>query len=239
MEWRDQGVLLAARPHGESSAIIDVFTAGHGRQAAVVRGGGSRRMAPVLQPGAQLDLAWRARLSDHMGAFVVEPLRGRAALVLGDRLALAGLSSVCALLAFALPEREPHPQLYDATLALLDMMAEGGDWPSSYLRWELRLLEETGFGLDLTRCAVNGTRDDLAYVSPRTGRAVSRQGAGEWADRLFPLPPGLLGQGGAAGGEIGEGLRITGHFLDLWLAPALGDRAIPEARRRLAGLLAR
>ncbi|WP_127902207.1 DNA repair protein RecO [Solirhodobacter olei] len=239
MEWRDEGVLLSARGHGESAAIIEVFTAGHGRHAGVVRGGGSRRIAPILQPGAQLSLAWRARLDAHIGAFTVEPIRSRAGAILSDRLALAGLNSTAALLAFTLPEREPHPDLYAASLALFDALAEGSDWPLLYLRWELNLLEEMGFGLDLGSCALTGSREDLAYVSPRSGRAVSRGAAGEWADRLLPLPPALLGQGPASAAEIAAGLRLTGHFLENHLAPELGHRPLPEARRRLVALLSR
>lgn len=239
MEWRDQGVLLSVRGHGESAAIIEVFTADHGRHAGVVRGGTSRRIAPILQPGAQLDVMWRARLDEHIGAFTVEPLKGRAGAILSDRRALAGLNAVAALLGFALPEREPHPDLYDRSIALFDALVETADWPLAYLRWELFLLEEMGFGLDLTSCAVTGTRDDLAYVSPRSGRAVSRDGAGDWAERLLPLPPALLGQGPADPAEIAAGLRLTGHFLETWLAPQLGQRPLPEARRRLVAVLGR
>ena len=238
MEWRDQGALLSVRPHGESAAIIEVFTASHGRHAGVVRGGMGRRMAPVLQPGAQLDLTWKARLDDHIGSFTVEPLQARAAAVLADRQALAGLTAICALLAFALPERDPHPGLYDRSIAVLDLLVAQGDWPLAYLRWELALLEEMGFGLDLTRCAVTGTTEALVYVSPRTGRAVSRDGAGDWADRLLPLPECLLGQGPATPQELVAGLALTGHFLANHLAPALGDRPLPEARRRLVAMLA-
>jgi DNA repair protein RecO (recombination protein O) len=239
MEWRDQGALLSVRTHGESAAIIEVFTQAHGRHAGVVRGGGSRRVAPLLQPGAQLDLTWRARLDGHIGTMTVEPVRARAGVLLGDRLALAGLNAVCALLRFALPEREPHPALYQASVTMLDLLAADPDWPVHYLRWELMLLEELGFGLDLTRCAVTGGRDDLVFVSPKTGRAVSRAGAGDWADRLLPLPPCLLGQGPAPGAELTQGLRTTGHFLHRWLAQELGDKPLPEARTRLIGLIER
>jgi DNA repair protein RecO (recombination protein O) len=238
MDWRDEGVLLTMRRHGESAAIIEVFTVAHGRHAGVVRGGASRRMAPILQPGAQLDVAWRARLEDHIGTFTVEPVRSRTGL-LGDRLALAGLNAICALLHVALPERAAHPHLWVVTVALLDALGAAPDWPLAYLRWEALLLEEVGFGLDLTRCAVTGTRDDLAFVSPRTGRAVARGAAGEWADRLLPLPACLLGQGGASRVEIAQGLAITGHFLTRELAPLLHGRPLPEARARLLELLAR
>ncbi len=238
MEWRDEGALLSVRPHGETSAIIEVFTREHGRHAGVVRGGVSRRVAPILQPGAQLDLTWRARLEDHIGAFTVEPLRARSA-VLGDRLALAGLNAVCALLHVTLPEREAHPALYSASIALLDRMAVSEAWLPAYLAWELRLLEELGYGLDLSECAVTGARDDLAYVSPRSGRAVARGAAGEWTDRLLPLAPSLLGQGAGDAPAIAAGLATTGWFLEHRLAHDLGDRPLPEARRRFVDLLAR
>ncbi len=233
MEWRDQGILLSSRRHGEAAAIIEVFTPGHGRHVGVVRGGASRRLAPVLQPGAQLDVTWRARLEEHIGTFMVEPLRSRAAAALGDRLALAGLNAVLALLRFCLPEREPHPRLYRRSEALLDLLGEDELWPLAYLQWEMALLEDLGFGLDLGRCAVLGhAAEDLSFVSPRTGRAVSRQGAGEWADRLLPLPPCLLGQGAADDAEIVAALAVTGHFLMRRVAPELGDKPLPAARAR-------
>ncbi|MBY6068604.1 DNA repair protein RecO [Leisingera aquaemixtae] len=239
MEWRDHGILLSVRRHGESSAIIDVFTEEHGRHAGMVRGGASRKMAPILQPGAQLDVTWRARLEDHLGSYHAEPLRSRAAAALSGRLALAGLNTVTALLSFCLPEREPHPDLYTRSERLLDLLGNEALWPLAYLRWEMALLEEMGFGLDLSACAVTGSRFGLAYVSPKTGRAVSREGAGGWADRLLPLPPVTLGQGDAEDAEIVLALRTTGYFLEAHLAPSLGNHPPPEARRRLLDLLSR
>lgn len=238
MEWRDQGILLSSRRHGESSAIIEVFTSEHGRHAGVVRGGASRRMTPVLQPGAQLDVEWRARLEDHLGTFRVEPLKSRS-WSMGDRMALAGLNAVCALLLFALPEREAHERIYRKSLILLDLLEQPEIWPLAYLNWELALLEEMGFGLDLRRCAVMGEKaNDLSYISPRTGRAVSRAGAGEWADRLLPLPPCLLGEGPAPDAEIVQGFHVTGHFLMHHLAPALGNTPLPDARARFVARFA-
>eukprot|EP00903_Cladosiphon_okamuranus_P015771 g14557.t1 len=140
-------------------------------------------MAPVLQPGAQVDVAWKARLEDQLGNFQIEPLRSRAGVALSDRLALAGLSAVTTLLSYALPEREPHGALYARTEALLDLLGQMELWPLAYLHWELALLEDLGFGLDLTSCAVTGATDGLVYISPRTGRAVTQAGAGAWADR--------------------------------------------------------
>lgn len=238
MEWREDGLLLSVRPHGESSAIIDVFTQSHGRHAGVVRGGASRRMAPLLQPGAQLALVWRARLADQIGVFQAEPVASRAG-VLEDPLALAGLTAVCALLQVSLPERAPHPQLYRQSLMILDAMAQGRDWVADYLRWEMLLLEEIGFGLDLSSCAVTGLRDDLAFVSPKTGRAVSRGGAGDWAPRLLPLPPALLGQGPATGIEVAQGLALTGFFLARGLGASGRSLPLPEARVRLLARLER
>ena len=238
MEWRDEGALIATRLHGESAAIIEVFTAAHGRHSGVVRGGGSRRMAATLQPGTQVQVHWQARLGEHLGTFTVEPLASRAG-VLSDRLALAGLNAVCALVHLALPERDPHPVLWRKTVALLDLLSTTTDWPKTYLRWELDLLDELGFGLDLTTCAVTGTREDLAYVSPRSGRAVARQAAGDWAARLLPLPPALLGPGDLSPGELAQGLALTGHFLNRGLHAVLHDRPLPEARARLIQMLAR
>lgn len=232
MDWRDHGILLNMRRHGETAAIIEVFTEGHGRHAGVVRGGASRKVAPVLQPGAQLDLAWRARLEDHLGVFLVEPLRSRAAAAMSGRLALAGLNAVTALLSFCLPEREPHAPLYRRTEALLDLLGQDDLWPLAYLNWELALLEELGFGLNLAACAVTGSTEALDYVSPKTGRAVSRAAAGEWADRMLPLPPCLRGLGPAPDGEIVVGLGTTGYFLDRKLATSLGNKPLPQARAR-------
>lgn len=237
MDWRDEGILLSTRPHGETSAIIEVLTAAHGRHAGVVRGGASRKMAATLQPGTGLTLEWRARLDDHLGTFTVEPLRSRAHL-LSDRLALAGLLSACALLRVALAEREPHPALWTVTLALFDRFGTEG-WTSAYLRWEVRLLEELGFGLDLTSCAVTGATEGLAFVSPKSGRAVTKAAAGDWADRLLPLPEGLAGTAPLTAQGVVTGLALTGFFLDRELRPVLQERPLPEARSRLVDLLNR
>lgn len=232
MEWRDQGILLSVRRHGETSAIIDVFTESHGRHVGVVRGGASRKIAPILQPGAQLDLIWRARLEDHIGTYHVEPLRSRAAAALSDRLSLAGLNAVTALLSFCLPEREAHRALYRQSEMLLDLLDQSELWPLAYLRWELGLLEEMGFGLDLSTCAVTGALDGLTFISPKSGRAVSDAGAGDWADRLLPLPPCLRGEGDAEDAELLVAFGVTGYFLAEKLAPEMGHRPLPDARAR-------
>ena len=239
MDWRGTAILLNVRRHGETSAIIEVFSEDKGRHAGVVRGGTSRRIAPILQPGAQLDVVWRARLEDHIGSFAVEPVRSRAALVMGDRLALSGLNAVTGLLGFCLPEREAHAALYRRSEQLLDLLGQNDVWPLAYLRWEVALLEDMGFGLDLRSCAVTGATEDLAYVSPKTGRAVSRAGAGDWAARLLPLPDVLRGVGNAPDREIAQALETTGYFMSRHLAPDLGARPLPVARSRFVEVFTR
>lgn len=239
MEWRDQALVLNARAHGETSVILEVFSAAHGRHLGVVRGGISRKMAPAIQPGATVDVTWKARLEGHMGAFTVEPVRSRSAALMNDRLALAGVNALSGLLPMVLPEREVHGRLYDRTSDLLDLMGNSDLWPLAYLRWELTVLEDLGYGLDLDSCAVTGTRDDLVYVSPRSGRAVSPEGAGEWADRMLPLPPELLGGNGVFRGDgLVQAMQTTGHFLKRLLEETSG-KDLPAARGRLMDLFGR
>ena len=239
MEWRDQGMLLSSRPHGETSVIAEVFTEAHGRHAGVIRGGTSRKLASALQPGNTLDVTWRGRLEEHLGTFGVEPVGFRAAALMDDRLSLAGIGSIAALLKFCLPEREPHPSLYAETQTLVDLLAERPEgWPRAYLDWEVALLRELGFGLDLSECAVlGGAATDLTYVSPKTGRAVSRKGAGDWAPKLIPLPPALMEAGGASNAEVAEGLEVTGHFLSSRVAAEIANRPLPGARERFVAAL--
>lgn len=238
MEWRDQGIILSARKHGENSVILEVFTPSQGRHAGVVRGGTSRKMTPILQPGGQVEVQWKARLSEHIGSFTVEPLRSRAA-VLGNRFALSGLNAVTSLLAFALPEREAHLALYERTEPLLDLLGQDEIWPLAYLRWELSLLEDLGYGLDLSACAVTGQTEGLTHISPKSGRAVTQAGAGEWLDRMLPLPPILLGEGDDDDQAILTALQTTGYFLEHKLAPSLGSRPLPDARERFLDALSR
>lgn len=238
MEWRENGVLLTARKHGESAVIIEVLTRDHGLHAGVVQGGASRKMAPVLQPGAELDLTWRARLADHIGSFRPEPVKSRAHLM-ENRRTLGALNAVAALLTFALAEREAHPELYEKTVALLDMIGEGPVWSLAYLRWEMFLLQDLGFGLDLSNCAATGSTDGLAYVSPRTGRAVSDAGAGPWKERLLPLSPELTEAATGDTEGVLQALRVTGHFLEHHLAPSLGQKPLPPARQRFIDALSK
>lgn len=239
IEWQDEGMVLSVRQHGESAVILDVFTKSHGRSAGVVRGGTSRKLKPVLQPGAQVSVTWSARLAEHLGAYKVEPVRSRAANVLGSRLALEGLNTLAALIAFSLPEREAMPDLYARTIAMADRLGDAPDWLASYVAWEVELLSDLGFGLDFSECAATGRNDDLVFVSPKTGRAVSRTGAGEWANRLLILPPFLISERDADAPGIRDGLALTGHFLLGQVAAGLGKPALPEARDRLLRLVDR
>jgi DNA repair protein RecO (recombination protein O) len=240
MDWRDEGILITARRHGESSAIIEVFTAGHGRLAGVVRGGAGRRMTPVLQPGVRLSLEWSARLEEHIGTFRVDPMPSRTAAIMADAAALAALGAVTALLTVSLPERDAHPALYARSLDLIDALGATPDWPARYAAWELALLAELGFGLDLERCAVTGSKDDLVWVSPKTGRAVGRAAGAAWAARLLPLPAFLKGWvAPPAKAEVLEGLALTGFFLGAWVAPTLPREALPPARGRAVAAIRR
>ncbi len=239
MHWREEGLLLTVRPHGETSAIIEVLTRGHGRHAGLVKGGRTPRLGPVLQPGAQLLVEWRARLAEHLGNFQVELLTARTGPVLDDPAVLAAFNALGALLVTFLPERQPEPALYERTVALADALAaRAPDWPAQYASWELALLAALGFGLDLARCAVTGGTTDLRYVSPRSGRAVSGAAGAAWADRLLPLPEFLLGRGAATPGAVREALRLSGHFLERRACPACERDRLPAARARLVRLLA-
>ncbi|MEM6421285.1 MAG: DNA repair protein RecO [Pseudomonadota bacterium] len=234
MEWQDEGLLLARRPHGETSVIIDVLTASRGLHSGLVRGGQSGKMAATLQPGAQLALEWRGRLEEHLGNYHVEPLRPRAAMLMEDRAALAAFNSMAALILAFVPEREPDFDLYEATLDLVDTLCtRPREWPGTYVRWEAAFLATLGFGLDLTRCAATGVRGDLAYVSPRTGRAVSREAGGPYAAKLLPLPPFLAGEGVVTMAGVRLGMRMVGWFLENRVCPAMERDGPPEARERL------
>lgn len=236
MEWSGEASVLTRHRHGETAVILTVLSREAGLMRGLVPGGASLRRAAMLQPGNRISLRWRARLEDQLGSFAAEPGRARPGL-LGGADALAGLNAVTGLLVWALPERDPHPRLSDRTEALLDQIDAGADWAEDYLRWELHLLEELGFGLDLSSCAVTGSREGLAYVSPRSGRAVSAQAAGDWAPKLLPLPAIL---GGRGNGGIGDALALTGHFLQSRLAEQHAGKPLPPARGRLlARLVAR
>ena len=239
MQWSDEGVILGVRPHGETAAVVELFTRLHGRHLGLVHGGRSRRLRPVLQVGNHVDATWKARLADNLGHFSLEPRKSFAALVMEDGAALAAMTSMAAL-ARLLPERDPHPNLFEITLFVLGYLDDRAVWPALVVRWELALLDELGFGLDLASCAATGKRTDLVHVSPRSGRAVSAEAGEPYKDRLLALP-GFL-RAGAAGtvssGDVLAGFALTGHFLQ---ARVLAPRGLemPEARSRLLSYLSR
>jgi len=230
MEFIDDAYVLTARAHGETGAIVDLLTADHGRYSAHIAGGASRRMKPFLQAGARVRVTYRARTSEQLGSARLEPVGEGPSALFDDPLALSGLASACAVTAAALPEREPHPGVFHALEALTLALTQPAIWPAIYVRFEAGLLQDLGFGLDLTRCAATGSTDDLGFVSPRTGRAVSRGAAGPYEARLLRLPPFLLGaQTGLGDGDVGLGLDLTGHFLETFVFAPL-NKPLPPAR---------
>ncbi len=239
MDWSDEGMVIVARRHGESAAVVTLLTRAHGRHLGLARGGAGQRGRGLYQPGNTVAATWRARLAEHLGSWRCEPIRANAAPLLDRVGALAALAAACALVDSVLPEREPHEVLYDSTVALVEALA-GPHWAEAYVRWEIALLAELGFGLDLGSCAATGTNDGLAYVSPRTGRAVSAAAGEPWRDRLLALPSFLAGSGDGrpAPGELAAGLALTGHFLGACLFAPDG-RQLPAARTQLVDAIAR
>jgi DNA repair protein RecO (recombination protein O) len=239
MNWSDQGIIVSVRPHGETAAIAEVLTREHGRHAGLVYGGRSRRLRPVLQIGNHIDVTWKGRLAEHLGYMTVELRKSYAASAIEDALALAGLASLCAL-ARLLPERDPHPTLFDVTLYVLGFLTDAAVWPALYVRWELALLAELGFGLELSACASTSATEDLVYVSPKSGRAVSAVAGEPYKDRLLQLPMFLKGGRSreVTRSDVVAGLALTGHFLDARILSPRG-LAFPDARQRLSTLMAR
>ncbi len=235
MEWSEEAILLSARRHGEAGAVATLFARGKGVHAGMVPGGASRAMRGVLQPGNLVLATWRARLSEQLGSFHLDPLRDVAGALLSDAARLSALSSACALVEAALPEREAHPALWDATRALLDALPSES-WATVYVHWELALLRELGFGLDLSACAATGVTEELCWVSPKSGRAVSRQAGEPWRTKLLPLPAFLLAGGEGRAEDLLAGLALTGYFLDRHVMAAHG-LSLPAARSRLVDRL--
>ncbi|HYB09424.1 MAG TPA: DNA repair protein RecO [Alphaproteobacteria bacterium] len=242
MEWTDEGIVLAARKHGERALILQLLTREHGRHAGLVHGGASAGKRGALQPGSRLQATWRARLADHLGYFSCEQLHNGAAALLDDPLRLAALASACAVAELALPEREPHPTIFAAISALVAAL-ESSDritgWGRAVVAWELGLLGELGFGLDLTKCAATGRNDELAFVSPRTGRAVSLSAGEAYRDRLLALPGFLIDSAATpSDGDIAEALALTGHFLERHVFAAF-HRQPPASRSYFLDQLSR
>lgn len=242
MNWSDEGIVLSARKHGESAAIVTLLTRENGRHSGLVHGGSGSRARGIYQTGNLVSADWRARLSEHLGTFSCELLRPHAAALLNERLPLMALISAAALVERLLPEREPHPETFDRFCAQVESLGDGPDWVAGYVQWELDLLTDLGYGLDLSECAATGTTEDLVYVSPRTGCAVS-SGAGQpYKDKLLKLPVFLSSSAAPAprarGDEIADGLRLTGHFLGRCAKDAdIGE--LPAARAQFVDRLRR
>ena len=234
MQWSGEGLIIGVRRHGETSVIAEIMTAGRGRQLGLVRGGRSQKLAPMLQPGNSVIATWRARLEDHLGTFALEPLQSRAAALILDRRRLYLAEVLCEHL-HLLPERDPHDRLLGMTLDLLDAVETPEVIGRGLAEFELVLLDELGFGLDLSSCAATGVTEDLAYVSPKSGRAVSRAAAEPYLDRLLRLPAFLIDGTAPTDGDIADALRLTGHFLDLhvWMARNIDPPAMREGLVRL------
>ena len=239
MEWTDEGIVIASRPHGETAAVVELLTRHHGRHVGLVHGGRSRQMRPVLQIGNHVSAEWRARVSDNLGFFKIELNRAFAASAMSDPLALAGLASMTDL-ARLLPERDPHANLFEITHFVLGFLDEPEVWPALYVRWELALLDELGVGLDLETCAATGKTEDLVYVSPKSGRAVSAEAGAPYADRLLALPAFLRKGDNRQTNrvDIRDGLALSGHFLKTRIMHA-DNRDMPEARSRLVSRIER
>lgn len=215
MEWVDEGIILGVRKHAETSAIVEVMTRHHGRHLGLVRGGRSRRMQPVLQTGNSIDIVWRARLDEHLGSFQVEPVKMRAAQLMENAIGVNGIQALAAILRF-LPERDPHENLYEILEVMIDNLEVPADAGELFVRFELTVLDELGFGLDLDTCAATGTKSELIYISPKSGRAVSAQAGEPWKDKLFSYPEFLQTEKRIAATEVSlvPALEMTNFFFD-------------------------
>jgi DNA repair protein RecO (recombination protein O) len=239
MQWTDEGIVLGVKRHGEANAILELMTSAHGRHLGMVRGGAGSRMRPVLQPGNVVGVVWRARLDEHLGHYAVEALRLRADVVFGAAHAVYGVTHIAALVRL-LPERDPHPEVHSALDQLLGQIASAEAVAAMAVRFELQLLAELGFGLDLSECAATGVNTDLVYVSPKSGRAVSRAAGEPWRDRLFRLPAFLADPDAVpTADDIADGFMLTGHFLTVHLFDPRGATMPPERERFIAAVLQR
>ncbi|HML93379.1 DNA repair protein RecO [Methyloceanibacter sp.] len=238
MDWSDEGIFLSGKSLGEANLIAEMLTLEHGRHLGLVRGGRSRRVRPVLQSGNLVRVTWRARLADHLGGYNVELMEAHGARALDDPRALAAIGMLAEFVKL-LPERDPHPELYATTLHVLRSFAEPDIWPALLVYWEFQLLQELGFGLDLTSCAATGETEDLVYVSPKSGRAVSREAGAPYAAKMLRLPRFLVdGDARIQPSEIVAGFELTGFFLERDVLAPHGLK-VPDARNRLIDLLRR
>lgn len=241
MDWQDEGIIIGLLKHGESAVVLEAFTRAHGRHKGYVHGGMSKTRRGMLQPGNQVALAWRGRLPESLGNFTAEQKKAFAAGIMAGAGPLAALRSLCAMLSRALPEHDPHPGLYEQFVQLIAGLAAYGDddaaWGVALVRFEALFLADIGFGLDLTQCAVTGAAQGLAFVSPRTGRAVTRAGAGVHKDKLLELPDFLSDDNVPPDWpQVAMGLRLTGHFLERFFMET-DRRPLPGERYRLMALI--
>ncbi len=230
MQWSDQAIILGVRRHGENSVIAEVMTHDRGRHSGLLKNGRSRTMQPVLQPGNLVEVTWRARLDEHLGNFKIEPLNFRAAHLMESPLGTYGVQSLSAVLRL-LPERDPHPHLFEALNVVLDNLSDARSAGELYVRFELGVLDDLGFGLDLSVCAASGDSEDLIYVSPKSGRAVSRQAGAPWADKMLALPEFLKtgARDGATIETMTQAFRLSGYFLNRYV---YGPRDLEPGRER-------
>jgi DNA repair protein RecO (recombination protein O) len=237
MQWDDEGIVLASRAHGERALVVQLLTREHGRHAGLLRGGQSPKTRAHWQIGNRLTVTWRARLAEHLGFITGEVMEAYAARLLDDPLRLAALASATALAASALPEREPHPRAYRLLLHLIEALGADDRWAIAYVEWEIALLEELGFGLDLSSCAATGATENLVYVSPRSGQAVSEAAGAPYREKLLPLP-GFLRRVEARPEpqEVLDGLRLAGFFLEQRVF-APHQHKLPAARSRYVDAL--
>jgi DNA repair protein RecO (recombination protein O) len=239
MQWSDEGIVLGVRRHGEANAILELMTCAHGRHLGLVRGGAGSRMRPVLQPGNVVSVVWRARLDEHLGHYAVEPLRLRAAAFMDTAHAVYGVNHVAALVRL-LPERDPHPAIHAALDALLEQVESSATMADLVVRFEVQLLSELGFGLDLGQCAATGSHADLVYVSPKSGRAVSRTAGEPWRDKLLRLPAFLADPDATpTADDLAAGFALTGYFLTVHVLDPRGAALPSERERFIAAVLRR
>src|ERR1700729_3077700 len=232
MEWRDEGLIIGVRRHGEASTIVEALTRAHGRHLGLVRGGRSARLRATLQLGNTVGMVWRARLDEHLGSYAVEPLSLRAGRLMGSALALAGINYVSTLVR-VLPERDPHEAVSAAASVIADALDDGALVPKLIARFEAQILAECGFQLDLSSCVATGVTDELIYVSPKSGRAVSAEAGARWRDRLLPLPPFLREDASLDGQPSAEEIADASGLPVWFLAGILSSRRVgplPDSR---------
>ena len=231
MNWIDEGIFLNGRPFGESASVVTILTSCHGRQAGLVRGGSSRKFRAILQTGNLVQCAWRGRLQENLGTFTIELIHPIGATLLNNGMGLAGLSSACALVEAFLPEREANAAIFLGLRTFLKAIDQNDKWFLEYVRWEVNLLRELGFGLSLEACAATGQTHNLRWVSPKTGKAVSADAGAPYADRLLPLSQFLIAPDSATFQDLEDGLKLTTHFLAR--AAESSGCVLPAARDRL------